>query len=65
MDIAESLRHFPLSTAMNAVESEVWTNLESVEHNYLKSRKSGVNTALRLVDNSIPSYWIGPETKVL
>ena len=34
---------------MNAVESKVLINLESVERNYLKS---GVNEALCLVDNT-------------
>ena len=38
------------STGLNVVESEVLINLESVERNYLKLRKSGVDEALRLVD---------------
>ena len=38
---------------MNVVKSEVLINLESVERNYLKSRKSGVDEALRLVDNAV------------
>ena len=37
---------------MNVVKSEVLINLESVERNYLKSRKSGVDEAWRLVDNT-------------
>ena len=36
---------------MNVVESGVLINLESVERNYLKLRKSGVDEASRLVDN--------------
>ena len=37
---------------MNVVESKMLINLESVERNYLKLRKSGADEALRLVDNS-------------
>ena len=37
---------------MNVVESEVLINLESVERNHLKLRKSGVEEALRMVDNT-------------
>ena len=37
---------------MNVVEREVLINLESVERNHLKLRKSGVDEALRLVDNT-------------
>ena len=37
---------------MNVVKSEVLINLESVERNYLKLRKSGVDKALRLVDDT-------------
>ena len=37
---------------MNVVESEVLINLDSVERNHLKLRKSGVDEALRLVDNT-------------
>jgi len=39
---------------MNAVEGEVLINLESVERNHLKLRKSGVDEASRLVDNKLP-----------
>ena len=41
---------FSIFTAVN-VESKVLINLESVEHNYLKLGKSGVDEALRTVDN--------------
>ena len=41
---------------MDAVESEVLINLEPVERNYLKSKKSGVDKALRLVNNTVSSY---------
>ena len=37
---------------MNVVESKMLINLESVERNELKLRKSGVDEALRLVDNT-------------
>ena len=50
--IAEILRHFLLSAVMNVVEREELINLESVERNYLKLRKSGVDEALRPVDNT-------------
>ena len=43
---------FPRSGAMNVAKSEVLINLEFVERNYLKLRKSGVNEGLRLVDNT-------------
>ena len=41
---------------MNVVESEVLFNLESVERNCLKLRKSGVDKGLLLVDNTVSSY---------
>lgn len=58
--IAEGLRHFPPSTAMNVVDSEVLINLGSVGRNYLKLRQSGVHEALHLVDNTgtLSSYLI-------
>ena len=37
---------------MNVVESKMLINLESVERNHLRLRKSGVDEALRLVDNT-------------
>ena len=50
---------------MNVVESGVLINLESVERNYLKLRKSGVDEALCLVDNKLPVLFpvTGSETR--
>ena len=50
---------------MNVVEREELINLESVERNYLKLRKSGVDEALRLVDNTGTALFpvTGSETR--
>ena len=34
----------------------MFINLESVEHNYLKLGESGVDKALRPVDNTVPNH---------
>ena len=43
---------------MNVVESAVLINLDSVERNHLKLRKSGVDEALRQIVNATFNHWV-------
>jgi len=48
---------FSLFTALNVVENKVLINLVFV-NDYLKSRKNGVDKALRPIDNIVSNGWV-------